>query len=55
MSAADGLIQAQQSSLQEVCLTPNEFVMPGEGPNARIGVLLIHGLTGTPAEMRLLG
>ena len=55
MSAADGLIQVQQSSLQEVCLTPNEFVMPGEGPNARIGVLLIHGLTGTPAEMRLLG
>ncbi|MEG0937816.1 MAG: alpha/beta fold hydrolase [Comamonas sp.] len=55
MSAADGLVQIQQSSLQEVCLTPNEFVMPGEGPNARIGVLLIHGLTGTPAEMRLLG
>ena len=55
MSAADGLIQVQQSSLQEVRLTPNEFVMPGEGPNARIGVLLIHGLTGTPAEMRLLG
>ena len=55
MSAADGLVQIQQSSLQEVCLTPNEFVMPGEGQNARIGVLLIHGLTGTPAEMRLLG
>lgn len=55
MSAADGLVQIQQSSLQEVCLTPHEFVMPGEGPNARIGVLLIHGLTGTPAEMRLLG
>ena len=55
MSSADGLVQIQQSSLQEVCLTPNEFVMPGEGPNARIGVLLIHGLTGTPAEMRLLG
>ena len=55
MSAADGLVQMQQSSLQEVCQTPHEFVMPGAGPNARIGVLLIHGLTGTPAEMRLLG
>ena len=29
--------------------------MPGEGRNARTGVLLIHGLTGTPAEMRYVG
>lgn len=55
MNVADGFALIQQGSLQEVCLTPHEFVMPGEGPNARIGVLLIHGLTGTPAEMRLLG
>ncbi|MDH0865362.1 alpha/beta fold hydrolase [Mitsuaria sp. GD03876] len=35
-------------------MTPNEFLMRGEGPNARTGVLLIHGLSGTPAEMRVL-
>ncbi|MEG0186587.1 MAG: alpha/beta hydrolase, partial [Stenotrophomonas sp.] len=29
----------------------HEFFLPG-GPQ---GVLLIHGLTGTPAEMRMLG
>ena len=28
--------------------------MPGTGAAARTGVLLVHGLTGTPAEMRLL-
>nr|WP_229722924.1 alpha/beta fold hydrolase [Xylophilus rhododendri] len=28
--------------------------MPGQGANGRTGVLLIHGLTGTPNEMRLL-
>ena len=55
MNVADGFAQVQHGLLHEVCLTPHEFVMPGEGPNARIGVLLIHGLTGTPAEMRLLG
>ena len=60
MNASDGfaLMQANslnEQALQSLCLTPHEFVMPGAGPNARIGVLLIHGLTGTPAEMRLLG
>ncbi|WP_343636713.1 alpha/beta fold hydrolase [Roseateles sp.] len=35
-------------------MTPNEFLMAGEGPNARTGVLLIHGLSGTPMEMRIL-
>ncbi|MBV8249219.1 MAG: alpha/beta fold hydrolase [Comamonas sp.] len=60
MNALDGfaLMQAEsrnEAALQALCLTPHEFVMPGAGPNARTGVLLIHGLTGTPAEMRLLG
>jgi pimeloyl-ACP methyl ester carboxylesterase len=54
MNAADGLGLLQQPDLQQLCVTPHEFVMPGEGRNARTGVLLIHGLTGTPAEMRLL-
>ena len=60
MNAADGFAVLQAHSLnlpalQSLCLTPHEFVMPGTGVNARTGVLLIHGLTGTPAEMRLLG
>lgn len=41
-------------SLDSLCLTPNEFVMPGHGRHAGTGVLLVHGLTGTPAEMRVL-
>ncbi len=32
-----------------------EFVLPGEGANGRTGVLLVHGLAGTPNEMRQLG
>jgi carboxylesterase len=51
MNMAEGAAQA----LQTLCITPNEFVMPGAGGNARTGVLLVHGMTGTPAEMRLLG
>ncbi len=58
MNVADGFHAVQQSeseaALQSLCLTPNEFVMPGFGPAARTGVLLVHGLTGTPAEMRVL-
>lgn len=37
-----------------VCVTPNEFFLPGKGAAGRTGVLLVHGLTGTPNEMRLL-
>ena len=37
------------------CITPNEFLLPGHGAHAHTGVLLVHGLTGTPNEMRLLG
>ncbi|QNN57291.1 alpha/beta fold hydrolase [Diaphorobacter ruginosibacter] len=60
MNAADGFHAMQQQSdehaaLSALCLTDNEFVMPGSGPAARTGVLLVHGLTGTPAEMRVLG
>ena len=32
-------------------IKPNDFYLPG----GRSGVLLIHGLTGTPTEMRLVG
>ena len=64
MNAADGFAAVQRSeevhgvdapALQTLCLTGNEFVLPGFGPAARTGVLLVHGLTGTPAEMRVLG
>ncbi len=64
MNAADGFHEISRSesqnaahaaALQTLCLTANEFVMPGVGPAARTGVLLVHGLTGTPAEMRVLG
>lgn len=44
-----------ESTAAAVCVTPNEFFLPGHGPHARTGVLLIHGLTGTPKEMRVLG
>ena len=59
MNMADGFAQLQgegdMQALESLCLTPHEFVMPGFGANARTGVLLVHGLTGTPAEMRVLG
>ena len=35
-------------------LLPHEYLLPGHGQHARTGVLLIHGLTGTPNEMRVL-
>jgi carboxylesterase len=38
----------------DVCVTPHEFLLEGTGDKARTGVLLVHGLTGTPNEMRLL-
>jgi len=38
-----------------VCVTPHEFLHEGQGERARNGILLVHGLTGTPNEMRLLG
>lgn len=41
-------------SLQSICVTPHEFVLEGVGARARTGVLLVHGMTGTPNEMRLL-
>jgi carboxylesterase len=33
----------------------NEFFLPGSGNGAGVSALLIHGLTGTPYEMRYLG
>ncbi|TFZ08763.1 alpha/beta hydrolase [Ramlibacter humi] len=41
-------------SLARICVTPHEFVLEGHGPRARTGVLLVHGMTGTPNEMRLV-
>ncbi len=38
-----------------VCVTQHEFLYEGQGERARTGILLVHGLTGTPNEMRLLG
>ena len=60
MNVSDGFQAMQQqrtghAALEALCLTPHEFVMPGFGSAARTGVLLVHGLTGTPAEMRVLG
>lgn len=39
----------------DLCITPHEFFLPGHGAHAATGILLVHGLTGTPNEMRLLG
>ena len=33
----------------------HEFVLAGHGAHGRTGVLLVHGLAGTPNEVRLLG
>ena len=46
-------VPAEQA--RDVCITPNEFFLPGKAERACTGVLLIHGLTGTPNEMRVLG
>lgn len=35
-------------------LLSHEYLLRGHGAHARTGVLLIHGLTGTPNEMRVL-
>lgn len=32
-----------------------EFLLPGKGNLGRTGILLVHGLAGTPNEMRMLG
>ena len=32
-----------------------EFFLPGQGAHGRTGLLLVHGLAGTPNEMRQLG
>lgn len=42
------------AAAEAICVTPNEFFMRGQGAAGRTGVLLVHGLTGTPNEMRLL-
>jgi len=36
-------------------IASREFVLPGQGANGRTGLLLVHGLAGTPNEMRQLG
>jgi carboxylesterase len=42
------------ASLDNLRQTPHELILPGSGSNARTGVLLVHGLIGTPAEVRVL-
>ncbi len=47
--------QAQSArGTQPTELLPHEYLLYGHGAHARTGVLLIHGLTGTPNEMRVL-
>ena len=36
-------------------IASREFALPGQGAHGRTGVLLVHGLAGTPNEMRQLG
>lgn len=50
----DPLLNAALDAPQTPCVTPHEFFLPGSGEAGRTGVLLVHGLTGTPNEMRLL-
>jgi carboxylesterase len=52
---SDATATTADISADGVCITPHEFLLPGHGPRARTGVLLVHGMTGTPNEMRLLG
>jgi len=47
-------VQALELAARSICVTEHEFLLPGQGPQARTGVLLVHGMTGTPNEMRLL-
>lgn len=35
-------------------MTMNDYLLEGQGERAETGILLIHGLTGTPNEMRIL-
>lgn len=35
-------------------MSMNDYWLEGRGERAETGVLLIHGLTGTPNEMRIL-
>lgn len=51
-STPNGAAAAQDA--QPSALLPHEFFLEGHGEHARTGVLLIHGLTGTPNEMRVL-
>jgi len=39
----------------ESTIESREFVLNGQGANGRTGVLLVHGLAGTPNEMKQLG
>ena len=41
--------------MAQIIPTAEPFFFPGEGKNARIGCLVIHGFTGTPKEMRWMG
>jgi len=53
-AAADPAPRAAPGSAPP-CITGHEFWLPGVGERAHTGVLLVHGLTGTPNEMRIIG
>ncbi len=53
LRAMDETPRASHSSVSTTG-TEHEYLLEGHGPLASTGVLLIHGLTGTPNEMRLL-
>lgn len=54
MSRETALPLGDAAARPDVPGTQHEYLLRGHGPNAGTGVLLIHGLTGTPNEMRLL-
>lgn len=51
MLASELTATREHSAGPDMVRGPNEFFLPG----GRSGVLLIHGLTGTPSEMRFVG
>src|SRR5688500_19188980 len=51
-SSCGGTDRSARSVLPHGSMSANEFRFDGHRPE---GVLLLHGLTGTPAEMRVLG
>jgi carboxylesterase len=55
LSPAHGSLPAANAAWESPCITAHEFWLRGQGARGGTGVLLVHGLTGTPNEMRILG